>query len=173
MNEHLKRVREYHASCALPQADYGADKRLSDMEIIMRQALLMEAGSETFTAIKSGDMVAILAGLADLAYYALGAIAMQGQDVKEQSVLWRHDGFVLSVMQLLSDKINQCATGKVEHYSEVYCLCAHLAKSFINADFDKALLMVHNNNMARLDESRKRRPEKLPKAPDLSECLYE
>jgi hypothetical protein len=173
MNEHLKRVREFHESCGLPQADYGVHKHLSDMDIIMRQALLMDAGSETLTAIKSGDMVAILAGLADLAYYALGAIALQGQDVVEEPVLWRHDGFVLSVMRLLSDKINQCASGQVEHYSALYCLCAHLAKSFINADFDKTLLMLHNNNMARLNERRKSRPEKLPKAPDLSDCLYE
>lgn len=173
MNEHLKRVRAFHAGIALPQAEHGTDKRLSDMDIIMRQALLMDAGSETLTALKSGDMVSILAGLTDLAYYALGAIAMQGADVIEQPVTWRHDGFVLSVMKLLSDKINQCATGKVEHYSEVYCLCEHLAKSFINADFDKALIMVHNNNMSKLDESRNSRPEKLPKAPDLSDALYE
>ena len=173
MNEHLKRVRAFNTGIALPQAEQGTHRRLSDMDIIMRQALLMEAGSETFSALKSGDMVAILAGLTDLAYYALGAIAMQGADVIEQPVTWRHDGFVLSVMKLLSDNINQCAAGEVEDYSAVYCLCAHLAKNFINADFYKALIMVHNNAMSKLDESRKSRPERLPKAPDLSDALYE
>ena len=173
MNEHLKLVRAFHESSNLPQAEHGNPKRLSDMDIILRQALLMDAGSKTLTALKAGDMVAILAGLAELAYYALGAIAMQGKDVIEEPVLWRHDGFVLSVMQLLTDKINRCSAGEVEHYSEVYCLCAHLAKNFINADFDKALLMVHKNNMSRLNEGLKSRPEKLPKAPDLSECLFE
>jgi hypothetical protein len=50
---------------------------LSDMDIIMRQALLMEAGSEIFKAIKAGEMAEILAGLIDLSYSALGAIAMR------------------------------------------------------------------------------------------------
>lgn len=173
MNEHLKLVRAFHESRNLPQAAHGIPKNLSDMDIILRQSLLMNAGSETLAGLKAGDMVAILAGLAELAYYALGGIALQGRDVIEEPVLWRHDGFVLSVMQLLSDKINRCATGDVGPYSEVYCLCAHLAKNFINADFDKTLRMIHNQNMSRPDESRNNRPEKLPKAPDLSDCLFE
>jgi len=181
MNEHLTLVRAFHDAFSFPQAKHGADEPLSDMDIIMRQALLMEEGAEVFKALAAAGMVAILDGLVDLGYYALGGLAMRGVDIVEQPVSWRHDGYVLSVMRLLSDTINNCATGSAESYSELYCTCVHLARSFLNADFDKAFRMVHESNMSRLDErgrpihenAWKIRKSKLFKAPDLSECLYE
>jgi len=88
MNKHLKLVREFHDAFSFPQAEQGANVRLSEMDIIMRQALLMEEGSELFRAIKVGDMVEILAGMINLAYCALGAIAIQGADVSDQPVSW-------------------------------------------------------------------------------------
>ncbi|MBL6988120.1 MAG: nucleoside triphosphate pyrophosphohydrolase family protein [Methylobacter sp.] len=162
MNKHLKLVREFHNAFSFPQAEYEANERLSDMDIIMRQALLMDEGSAVLKAIKAGDMVEILAGLVNLAYCALGAVAMQGGVVTDQQVTWRHDGFVVSVMRALSDKIHACTSGSADDYSAVYCLCVHLTRSFINADFDKAFQMIHDSNIS-----------KSVKAPDLSECLYE
>jgi hypothetical protein len=181
MNKHLKLVRELHDAQSFPQAEQGENVRLSEMDIIMRQALLMAEGSEVLRAIKAGDMVEILAGMIDLAYCALGAIAIQGADVLDRSVSWRHDGFVISLMRLFSDKINNCTSGSPDNYSEVYCLCVYLSRSFINADFDKAFQMVHDSKMSRLDHSSKLTDEnageilksKFFKAPDLSECLYE
>jgi len=161
MNKHLQLVREYHQAFQMPQAEFGANEHLSDMDIIVRQALLMEEGSQLLKAIKSGDMVNILAGLVGLAYSALGAIAIQGGDVQDHPVVWHNDGFVLSLMRLLSDKINACSDGGSEHYSEVYNLCLSLARGFINADFDKALQRIHDSKMSHL------------KASDLSDCLYE
>src|SRR5664280_2303475 len=154
----------------------GANVRLSEMDIIMRQALLMEEGSELLRAIKAGDMVEILAGMINLAYCALGAIAIQGTDVLERQVSWQHDGFVISLMRLFSDKINNCASGSPDNYSEVYCLCVHLSRSFINADFDKAFQMVHDSKISTLDKSGKLANEnaeeflksKFFKTPDLS-----
>ncbi len=181
MNKHLKLVRAFHSTFTFPQAEHGANQHLSDMDIVVHQALLMEEGSEILKAIKAGEMVDILAGLVNLAYYALGAIAMRGDDVTEHPVTWRHDGFVVSIMRTLSDKINNCTSGNTDDYSEVYCLCVHLTRSFINADFDKALQMVHDSNMSKLLESGKLTDQdateihklKLFKAPDLNECLYE
>ena len=181
MNNHLKLVREFHDAGSFPQAVQGANVRLSEMDIIMRQALLMEEGSKLFKAIKAGDMVEILAGTINLAYCALGAIAIQGADVLDQPVLWQHDGFVISLMRLFSDKINNCASGSPDNYSEVYCLCVYLPRSFINADFDKAFQMVHDSKMSRLGKSGKLTNEnaeeilksKFFKTPDLSDCLYE
>lgn len=181
MNKHLKLVREFHDTFSFSQAEYGANVRLSDMDIILHQALLMEEGSEVLKAIHGGDMVEILNGMVDLAYCALDAIAMQGGDVKEIPSSWQHDGFVISLIRLLSDKINQCATGTPEHYSEAYCLCVHLSRSFINADFDNAFQAVHDNYMSRLDESRKSgfknvkqiRKSPMFNAPDLSDYLHE
>jgi Phosphoribosyl-ATP pyrophosphohydrolase len=181
MNTHLKLVREFHDAFSFPQAEHGENMQLSEMDIILRQALLMEEGSEVLRAIKAGDMVEILAGLINLAYCALGAIAIQGADVLERQVSWQHDGFVISLMRLFSDKINNCASGSPDNYSEVYCLCVHLSRSFINADFDKAFQMVHDSKISTLDKSGKLANEnaeeflksKFFKTPDLSDCLYE
>ena len=181
MNKHLNLVREFHDAFSFPQSEHGANVQLSEMDVIMRQALLMEEGSELLKAIKAGDMVDILAGMIDLAYSALGAIAIQGADVLDRPVSWQHDGFVISLVRLFSDKINHCASGSPDNYSEVYCLCAYLSKNFINADFDKAFQMVHDSKMSRLDKSGKLICENIEEAlsskffkiPDLSECLYE
>ena len=173
MNKHLKLVREFHDADGYPQAAQGANVRLSEMDIIMRQALLMEEGSELFKAIKRGDMVEILAGKINLAYCALAGIAAQGADVLERPVSWRHDGHVISLMRLFSDKINHCASGSPEHYSEVYDLCVYLSRSFINADFDKAFQRVHDSRMSNLDKSGATIEHMHFKAPDLSEYLYE
>lgn len=162
MNKHLQLVREFNDAFSFPQAEQGAGVRLSDMDIVLHQALLMAAGATVLKALKAGDMVEILAALVNLAYGALAAIAMQGGDVADRPVTWRHDGFVLSIMRILSDKIHNCSSGSTDAYSEVYCLCAHLTGTFINADFDKALQMIHQGKMSGL-----------LKAPDLSECLYE
>ena len=88
MNTHLKLVREFHDAFSFHQAEHGANRRLPEMDIIMRQALLMEEGSALLKAIKAGDMVEVLAGMINLAYCALGAIAIQGADVSDQPVSW-------------------------------------------------------------------------------------
>jgi hypothetical protein len=141
----------------------------------------MEAGSEVLKAIKAGEMAEILVGLVDLAYVALAAIAKQGGDVIDKPIYWRQDGFVLSVMQIVSDKISHCTSGDTNKYSEVYCLCGHLARSFVNADFDKAFQMIHDHAISRIktsseslyDDTDNIRKLKLEKTIDLSECLYE
>jgi hypothetical protein len=177
MNKHLRDVREFRDTFSLPQAAFGTEGHLSDMDIVMRQAWLMEAGSGVLHALKKGDMGDILVRLIELAYCALGAIAMRGEDVIENPVLWRHDGSVLSVMRLVSDKIHCCSSGKTEDYSAVYSSCAHLASGFLNADFDKALQMFHTNHMdycKRHDADFKKDGELIhDKTLDLSEYLYE
>lgn len=181
MHKHLQKVREFHDQFGIEQPEYPETAHLSDMDIVMRQALLMDCGSETFKAITGGDLAKILAGLVDLAYNALAAIACQGGDVVSTSVAWRQDGSVLPVMRVLADKINQCASGESIHYSALYNICEQLARGFINADFDKAFNMVHANLLqsgrdsaaAGHDYNQRIAKETLPQAPDLSEALYE
>lgn len=181
MNNHLRLVREFHDAFSIAQAEQGVNARLSEMDIIRHQALLMSEGSELFRAIKAGDMVEILAGMINLAYCALAAIAIEGGDVLDQPISWRHDGSVISLMRLFSDKINQCASGSPVNYSDVYCLCVYLSKSFINADFDRAFQIVHDNRMSSLGENDRLSYKNVDdimklkcfKAPDLSDCLYE
>lgn len=181
MNGHLKSVRTFHAVLAYPQAASGTISHLSDMEVIKYQALLMEAGSEVLKALKAGEMAEILIGLVDVAYVALAAIAVQGGEVIDKTVSWQHDGYVLSVMKGLSDKINDCSSGSPDDYSAIYCLCIHLTRSFVNADFDKAFQMIHRNNINRVELSGESFYEDtenfhklmLKHTPDLSECLFE
>lgn len=179
MNKHLQLVREFHEKFSIPQAAYPETAHLSDMDIVMRQALLLECGSETCKAIAVGELAKILAGLVDLAYNALAAIACRGDDVLAVSVNWRQDGSVLSVLKALSEKINLCTSGETVAYSGLYHLCQHLARSFINADFDKALQILHLHLMAQAGkgggqnyEQRIER-ETLGAAPDMSDALYE
>jgi hypothetical protein len=111
----------------------------------------------------------------------LGAIAIQGTDVLDQPVSWQHDGFVISLVRLFSDKINQCASGSPDNYSEIYDLCVYLSRNFINADFDKAFQMVHDSKMSKLDKNSQFTTTNAEgllklnyfKTPDLSDCLYE
>lgn len=181
MNKHLQKVREFHQRFGIEQPEYPETAHLSDMDIVMRQALLMDCGSETFKAITSGDLAKILAGLVDLAYNALAAIACRGDDVIATSVNWRQDGSVLSVMRVLADKINNCSSGESIHYSALYNICEQLTRGFVNADFDKAFNMVHENLLrsstssgsAGHDYAQRIAKETLPEAPDLSDALYE
>ncbi len=181
MNKHLQLVRQFHQLYGIEQADELETLHLSDMDIVMRQALLMDCGSETFKAITAGDLAKILAGLIDLSYNALAAIACRGDDVVATNVSWRQDGSVLSVMRVLADKINQCASGESIHYSGLYNMCEQLSRGFINADFDQAFRMVHDNLMhnhrpspsSGHDYNQRIAKETLPPAPDLSAALYE
>jgi predicted HAD superfamily Cof-like phosphohydrolase len=180
MNKNLKLVREFHDTFLCQQAEHGVNVPLSEMDIIMRQALLMEEGSELLKAFKAGDMVDILAGMINLSYCALGAIAIQGADVLDRPVSWQHDGHVISLMRLFSDKINNCASGSPDNYSDVYCLCVYLSRSFINADFDKAFQMIHDSKMSQSGKGGKlssENTEGIPKpkfkVSNLSDCFYE
>lgn len=180
MNKHLQLVREFHDRVGIKQPDYPKTAHLSDMDIVMYQALLMDYGSATFKAITSGDLANILAGLVDLAYGALSPIACRGDDVIATSVAWRQDGSVIPVVKVLCDKIGLCSTGETVQYSALYNICEQLARGFINADFDKAFQIVHRHLMLQPsvyepDQNYTARIVRasLPSPPDLSEALYE
>ncbi len=172
MNKHLQLVREFHVAYAISQAEFGQRRHLSDMEIITRQSLLMAEASELFNAFKKGDMAEVLAGLVNLGYAALTAVAMQGENVAEETVGWKHDGLMISLMRSLADKINQCTSGQTKDYSALYCLCVQLARDFLNADFDKAFQVVHDSRIAAVADQLLHISKHF-KTPDLSDCLFE
>lgn len=122
MNEHLTLVRAFHDAFSFPQAEHGVDEPLPDMEIIIRQALLMEEGGEVLKSLAAGAWLKYWMGWLNLGYYALGGLARRGRC--RATGFGRHDGYVLSVMRLLSDAINNCATGSTESYSKLYCVCS-------------------------------------------------
>lgn len=182
MHKHLQQVHDFHQRVGIAQPDYPHTAHLSDMDIVMHQALLMDRGSATFKAITSGDLAKILAGLVDLAYSALAPIACKGDDIVASSVTWRQDGSVVSVVKVLCDKISLCSSGETCHYSALYTICAQLAGGFINADFDKAFQMLHQHLMQQpipgfsqpdQDYASRLTRASRPSPPDLSETLYE
>jgi hypothetical protein len=147
-----------------------------DMEIILSQALLMDAGGITFKAIKSGEIADILVGLVALAHSALLALAMQEQEIIEPTRESRQEYQMLAIMRILSEKIHHCSSGKAQDYCELYHLCASLASGFLNADFDKAFQVYHDwykacqepsHDVNKIDDQHKRT------CPDLTDCLYE
>ncbi|MEQ1559455.1 MAG: hypothetical protein ABL933_11035 [Methyloglobulus sp.] len=154
----------------------GETMPVSEMKIILTQALLMDAGSAIFKAIKSGEIADILAGLVALAYTSLQALAMQDEDIVEHQGTTCQTYQLLAIMRLLSDKIQNCSSGQAKHYSELYHLCTQLASGFLNADFDKAFRVYHDWCKARVDSSEETatmlNPQKT-KLPDLTDCLYE
>ncbi len=181
MNKHLQLVREHHEACSFKQARFGEISHVSDMESIQRQAMLMEAGSLLFNAIKSGEMAEILGGLVNLSYVSLGAIAVAGKDVSESTITWQHDGYVISIVKLISEKISHCTSGNSSAYSDVYNLCVLLSRNFLNADFDKAFQVAHDYHMKHLaikgtsiyDNAWNNYLSELSRMPDLDDCLYE
>ena len=180
MNAHLKSVKDFHQALSIPRGVVEGG-RLSDKDVINYQAMLMETGSELLKAMRAGEMPEMLLGLVELAYVALAAIAKQDGDVGDKPAPWHLDWTLLSVVKVVSDKINACSVGQAGAYSDMYFLCIDLATNFVNADFDKAFETIHGNNMERIaisgkciyDDSENLRQRKLHKAPDLSDCLYE
>ncbi len=145
MHKHLQLVRDFHLQFGVAQADHLEFSHLPEMDVVMRQALLAECGAETFKALAVSDLEKVLAGLVDLAFNALAAIASQGGDMVAGGANWRQDGSILSVVRVLSNRIDQCVSGECVHYSALYNVCEQLARGFVNADFDQAfrLLQAH------------------------------
>jgi len=166
MNDHLALIKTAQSN----HEDFVELSCGADMALIFIQAKLMDAGSTTFKAIKSGELADILAGVIALSYTALQALASLNQEVAESRKESHLEYKMPAIMRLLSDKINDCSSGKAEAYSELYRLCAQLASGFLNADFDKSFQTYHAwytgkefNNKAMNN----------PDLPDLSDCLYE
>ncbi len=144
----------------------GEIPHLPDMDIILAQALLMDAGSKTFKAIKSGEMADILVGLVELAHAALQTLAKQNEDVAENPRKGSREYQMIAIMRLLSDSICRCSSGEAKHFSDLYHQCAGLATDFLNADFNKAFQTYH---AWREDNDGAGKAKHL----DLTDCLFE
>ena len=179
MSTHLELVRAFHQRFGIAQPEYPDTAHLSDMDIVMRQTLLLQCAQETLHAIVISDMAKTLAGLVDLAYNALAAIACRGDELVNVNVNWRQDGSVLSIATALSERVHKCSSGETVDYAALYHLCHQLALRFINADFDKAFRTVHQQLMQGVpqasghDYAQRLAQETLPQAPDLTDSLYE
>jgi hypothetical protein len=154
----------------------GTSASLPDMDIIYTQALLMDAGSASFKAIKLGEIEGILGKLVAIAYCALEALPKLGCDEVEYAGENRLSYQMLDIMRLLSNKINDCSSGEARHYSALYHVCSHLVTDFLNADFDKAFRVYHAWRMSYLDTIDEDTMQNLTynsKLPVLTDCFYE
>jgi hypothetical protein len=166
MHQHLALVKTL-----LPKVE--REISVSDMDIILSQALLMDAGSATFKAIKSGEIADILAGLVALSHIALQALAMQDRDIVDREGESHQVYQMLAIMRQLSDQINCCSSAEAKHYSALYHLCASLVSGFLNADFDKAFQCYHQWYKVCKNPSGKASNQSKLMTLDLTDCLYE
>jgi hypothetical protein len=165
MNNHLALIKTAQSN----QEGFVEFSCGADMALILIQAKLMDAGSTTFKAIKSGELAEILTGLTALSYTALQALAFLNQEVAECRKESHLEYKMPAIMRLLSDKINDCSSGTAEAYSELYNLCAQLASGFLNADFDKSFKAFHTWYTDKGFNQTINKPD----LPDLSDCMYE
>lgn len=143
---------------------------IPDMDIILSQALLMDAGSATFKAIKAGELAAIFAGLVALSYSALELLAKIDQPIDESSVELSNDYLMITITRKLSQKITNCASGDVKDYYALFHYCAHLATDFINADFYNAIRFYYE---WRISLGNSPSDVAFGKLPDLTDYLFE
>lgn len=155
---------------ANPDNKSRAGQGVSGMAIIANQAALMLAGGALFNAIKSGELADMFTGIVKLAYCALEGLAMNDSELPAQRPEFPSDYVMITIMRQLSQKIASCSSGKSEDYSALIHYCAHLATDFINADFDKAMIVYHTWRM--------KNTSGIPEHPkscvaDLTDCLFE
>ncbi len=148
----------------------GQGSEVTDMDLIVSQALLMDAGSATLKAIKSGELAEILLGLVRMAYRALAGLTLHNDADLDAPATMPNDYLMLAIMRQLSKNIAGCASGSPKDYSSLFCYCAHLSTDFINADFDKAMHIYHQWRIAQPVSNR---DDPNNKFPDLSGCLFE
>jgi hypothetical protein len=173
MSEHLFLVKNQKAMASVKD---NAASGLSGMDIIGLQAVLMQAGSAAFRAVKSGEIANILTGLVSLAYTALEALSIMDKDDIEARRESSRAYQMLEIVQLLSARIGCCASGEAINYSNLYHLCRDLSSGFLNADFDKAFRVYHEwrkTNPDLTDICFKTENGCFINAPDLTDCLYE
>ncbi len=167
--EHLILLDQHQPNSNTPENN-GAG--LTERDIIYYQSLLMAAGGITFKAINSGEITDILAALVHTAYTAVEALNRFKLDLPEHSPAIYQIYQMLPMMQVLSEKIHHCSSGKIDNYLDLYNCCSALATNFLNADFDKAFFVYHQwrqtcENIA---------TQTICDAkifPDLTDCLYE
>ncbi len=169
LTNHLELIRQSRAKQNLALDE---SKGYSSMEIIDKQSLLMAAGGMTFKALNTGEMVDILAGLTHLAYLSAEALVCSGREIAVLPPPGYQAYEMLTIMQMLSEKIHFCSSGKTECYIDLYHCCAALAANFLNADFEKAFAMLHQWRL-----NGKTQPAlticDCAMFPDLTDCLYE
>lgn len=142
----------------------------SDMDIIETQALLMERGSLALKAIRAGELALILAGIVAVAYCALDGMRRYNMEAAADTEETTGDYLMAVIMRRLSQKIADCSSGNAAGYTALFSYCRHLARDFVNADFDNALITYHRWYV---ESGNRTAPGWKDALPDVSDSLFE
>jgi len=151
-------VRDFHDAFGYKQDLEAVTPRIMSA----RTSFLLEEGAEIMSAVASSDRVGELDGAVDLAYFALGTLAIVGQDVMDleegDQVPHLIDVLAMTTMHMsgLPEKpMQEKVPDMLMSLSLLYHACKEFTKLYINADLDGAFEEVQRSNMSKLDENGK------------------
>lgn len=191
MNEQLQMVRDFHTAFSYDQKPHGAELEVpSDKVIYARMSFMAEEMAEILLSLASGNREKQLDGAVDLAYFALGTLAIVGRDVyvPKNGYVFVNDEEIAGReihLRTLIDAVNKtlflmtflsCDAAAKEDLdkalSYVVYTCINFADNCIKADFYGAFNEVQRSNLSKLGADGKpiyNEAGKIQKGPNYSE----
>lgn len=166
INKHIAMVRKFHDAFEYEQ-DEGI---LTQKQYYSRASFIAEEMAEFLRDKASGKRVGELDAMCDLAYFALGTLAILGEDVMEPKRCKQMDIYG-AFLKLMEAHFNLTIPGDEEYFEShseflasrektTECLIAYCSSAYwhaidmvdngIDADFDKAFAEVQRSNMSKL-----------------------
>ena len=161
INKHLAMVRAFHEAFNYTQAEHETSGLIvmPNKTRFGRMSFIAEELAEILGAIASGDRVEQLDGAVDLAYFALGTLAIIGCNVSGGITSGRDQplqalvGATNRVLRTLSFyEEDDTRRDLSEALSFLYLCSVNFADRFVGADFDAAFEEVQRSNMSKLGE---------------------
>ncbi len=166
INRHLAMVRKFHDAFGYEQ-DVGT---LTRKQFYSRPSFIAEEMAEYLRDRASDKRVGQLDAMCDLAYFALGTLAILGEDVVEEE-LCGQENLNIAFLRLMDSHFNLIIVEDAPLYddvsvfnhfrdsstealiftcSAVYLRCMIEAEEVIDADFNGAFAEVQRSNMSKL-----------------------
>lgn len=191
MNKQLQMVRDFHTAFSYDQKPHGSELQVPSRKVIYaRMSFMSEELAEILLSLASGNREKQLDGAVDLAYFALGTLAIIGKDVyvPKGGYVFVDDvelaGQEIHLRTML-DAVNKtlflmtfltCDPAAKEDLdkglSYIVHTCINFAEKHILADFYGAFAEVQRSNMSKLGADGKpiyNEAGKIQKGPNYSE----
>lgn len=172
MNKQLKMVRDFHTAFNYVQAPADCEELLhmSDKVRFARMSFINEEFAELLLERAKSSKVGQLDAVVDLAYFALGTLAIIGSEVLEPELAYavpvsdqEEHPFLLLInclgdlnlslgfMEMVEEgDQDEAFLSVVQQLSNIYRCCMHYAEEQINCDFYGAFDEVQRSNMSKL-----------------------
>lgn len=178
LNKHMQMVQDFHKAFKYPRQL----EEVSVLQVCARVSYLYEEASELLSAVASGNKLAQLDAVCDLAYFTLGTIDMM-KGAWDEPMLAAQPTHIVAAMSLCTSVLmglgheaipkDMNPTGSAfATLCVLYTSCEHYADEMLGADFDGAFTEVQRSNMSKLDEYGEpiyREDGKILKGPNFSE----